>query len=73
MTFSQHRLQLLSKESYVKGGSGSGKSSTDLRSNSSVRGEKPEKKYGLITREDRYSSANNWAGVVELSNYCIHI
>lgn len=59
MDFSQHRLELLSKESYVTSGEGTGKGSPDLHSNSSAHAEKSEKKYGLITKEDRYTSTNN--------------
>ena len=55
MTFSQHHLELMSRETYVQGGRSSGRS-LESQSNSSLRSDKSEKKlYGLITKEDRYT------------------
>lgn len=57
MTFSQHHLEWLNKETYAGGGGGGGKDngrSSDLRSlPQATQSEKSEKKYGLITKEDR--------------------
>lgn len=52
MTFSQHNLELMSKETYVGGGRSNGRS-LDSHSNSIVSKDKSDKKYGLITKEDR--------------------
>ena len=58
MTFSQHHLEWLSKETYAGGGGGgrgNGRGSESRSLPQATQSEKSEKKYGLITKEDRYS------------------
>lgn len=56
MTFSQHHLEWLSKETYAGGGGrGNGRGSETRSLPQATQNGKSEKKYGLITKEDRYS------------------
>jgi hypothetical protein len=53
MTFSQHHLEWLSKETYAGGGRGNGRSSESRSLPQIAQSEKVEKKFGLVTKEDR--------------------
>ena len=63
MTFSQHHLEWLSKEAYASGGRGSGRSSEPRSLPQPTQSEKSEKKYGLVTKEDRYSDSDTHARI----------
>lgn len=55
MTFSQHHLEWLSKETYAGGGRGNGRGSESRNLPQATQSGKSEKKYGLVTKEDRYT------------------
>ena len=63
MTFSQHHLEWLNKEAYASGGRGNGRSSESRSLPQITQSEKLEKKYGLVTKEDRYSNSDTHARV----------
>ena len=67
MTFSQHHLEWLSKEAYASGGRGSGRSSEPRSLPQPTQSEKLEKKYGLVTKEDRYTPTQT------PTHTCIHM
>ena len=75
MTFSQHHLEWLSKEMYTNGGGGgggggggrgNGRGSESRNVPQAAHSEKSEKKYGLITKEDRYTQQHTFSYVIHI-------
>ena len=74
MTFSQHHLEWLSKEMYTNGGGGggggggrgNGRGSESRNVPQATHSEKSEKKYGLITKEDRYTQQHTFSHVIHI-------